>query len=409
MIDLTKIQYRAIAVDGDGRQHDIRDCIMDFGWEENEGELSARISFTAKSGHLPGLANPGSLIAILASGGGIMDTEVARGYVASWEPVWQGSGDTLRCTCYDELYNLQKSHDNLYFPSGTRTRPAVEGILNACGIPVGKYQGPDVTHGKMKFNNRALADTILGLMDDAEKKSGRKCLVRASAGKAQVIPRGSNKEVYVFREDNTDSVGMCISTASLVTRVKVIGQADDEGRSSVEATLDGLTEYGIRQKIYVRGSDETIEAAKSAAQEILGSEGRIKEELTVQGPDVPIVRKGDLVYLTARAAKGYYYVKGVRHDADSGSMSMDLEKAKGGEPGDGGAGGQKSYNVGDVVDFHGGTHYISSYPEARGYAARAGKAKITQKDGSGKAHPWHLIHEDEGSNVYGWVDSGTFS
>lgn len=69
---------------------------------------------------------------------------------------------------------------------------------------------------------------------------------------------------------------------------------------------------------------------------------------------------------------------------------------------------KKSYGVGDIVNFHGGTHYYSSYPGAKGYSARAGKAKITIVNGSGKAHPWHLIHTDSGSNVYGWVDEGTF-
>lgn len=68
----------------------------------------------------------------------------------------------------------------------------------------------------------------------------------------------------------------------------------------------------------------------------------------------------------------------------------------------------KSYKVGDIVNFHGGTHYYSSYPGAKGYSARAGKAKITIANGSGKAHSWHLIHTDSGSNVYGWVDDGTF-
>lgn len=68
----------------------------------------------------------------------------------------------------------------------------------------------------------------------------------------------------------------------------------------------------------------------------------------------------------------------------------------------------KSYKVGDIVNFHGGTHYVSSYTGAKGYSARAGKAKITIANGSGKTHPWHLIHIDSGSNVYGWVDEGTF-
>ena len=41
----------------------------------------------------------------------------------------------------------------------------------------------------------------------------------------------------------------------------------------------------------------------------------------------------------------------------------------------------------------------------------AGKAKITLGPncaGNGKAHPWHLVHMDSKSNVYGWVDEGTF-
>lgn len=69
---------------------------------------------------------------------------------------------------------------------------------------------------------------------------------------------------------------------------------------------------------------------------------------------------------------------------------------------------KKNYSVGDIVNFHGGIHYYSSYPGAKGYSVRAGKAKITIANGLGKAHPWHLIHTDSGSNVYGWVDDGTF-
>lgn len=74
---------------------------------------------------------------------------------------------------------------------------------------------------------------------------------------------------------------------------------------------------------------------------------------------------------------------------------------------------KKTYKVGDIVTFKGGTHYVSSYKNAKGYAASAGKAKITlgpNCKGNGKAHPWHLIHTSGSkSNVYGWVDEGTFS
>ena len=223
---------------------------------------------------------------------------------------------------------------------------------------------------------------------------------------SDVVERGTNTDVYVFRVDNTKSISQSISTASLVTRVKVLGQADDDGNSPVEATVDGLTKYGIRQRIYTRGKDESLDEAKTAAQKIIDEDGVIDEEITVQAPDVPFIRKGDLVYVMIGSAQNYYYVVGIRHDCDNYSMTMDLELAKTETATQ--TTKKKDYNVGDIVNFKGGTHYVSSYSGSRGYSARAGKAKITIKNGSGKTHPWHLIHTDSGSNVYGWVDDGTF-
>lgn len=72
----------------------------------------------------------------------------------------------------------------------------------------------------------------------------------------------------------------------------------------------------------------------------------------------------------------------------------------------------KTYKKGDIVQFKGGTHYVSSYPGAKGSSAKPGPAKITQDKtckGNGGAHPYHLVHTDKTSNVYGWVDEGTFT
>lgn len=62
----------------------------------------------------------------------------------------------------------------------------------------------------------------------------------------------------------------------------------------------------IRQRIYTRGKDESLADAKSAAQEILDEDGKIKKEIKVQSPDVPFVRKGDLVYVISELAQSYY-------------------------------------------------------------------------------------------------------
>ena len=49
MIDLSKITYRVVVMDGDGNQYNITDYVRNLGWEEGENELSLRSSFTARN------------------------------------------------------------------------------------------------------------------------------------------------------------------------------------------------------------------------------------------------------------------------------------------------------------------------------------------------------------------------
>lgn len=58
--------------------------------------------------------------------------------------------------------------------------------------------------------------------------------------------------------------------------------------------------------------------------------------------------------------------------------------------------------VGDPVRFSGGMHYTSANGST-GYKAKAGPARVTRFL-EGRKHPYHVIHTDGTSNVYGWVD-----
>lgn len=65
------------------------------------------------------------------------------------------------------------------------------------------------------------------------------------------------------------------------------------------------------------------------------------------------------------------------------------------------------YKVGDTVQFAGGTHYASSNASS-GTSVKAGPAKITAL-AKGAKHPYHVIHTDSTSTVYGWVDATAIS
>lgn len=64
-------------------------------------------------------------------------------------------------------------------------------------------------------------------------------------------------------------------------------------------------------------------------------------------------------------------------------------------------------DIGTVVNFAGGKHYTSANAIS-GSNAKAGPAKITAISANGK-HPFHVIHTDATSNVYGWVDASAIS
>lgn len=70
-----------------------------------------------------------------------------------------------------------------------------------------------------------------------------------------------------------------------------------------------------------------------------------------------------------------------------------------------------TYNVGDIVDFAGGTSYVSS-DAVSGSTAKATKAKITAKADKAK-HPYHVraVNDNGGytTGVWGWVDANTIS
>jgi LysM repeat protein len=62
-----------------------------------------------------------------------------------------------------------------------------------------------------------------------------------------------------------------------------------------------------------------------------------------------------------------------------------------------------SHKVGEIVQFNGSKHYTSAAGSS-GSTAKAGPAKITAVS-AGAKHPYHIIHTDSTSNVYGWVDA----
>jgi len=191
---------------------------------------------------------------------------------------------------------------------------------------LGDVQGPNIALAKQVFRGDTLADMIYSVLNEAKKKGGGKWIIRSKQGKIDVVRLGQNTPVYVFSAyTNVDSINDRQDIEEMVTRVKIIGAEDKEGKAPVVATLDGRTEFGTLQELVYQRQFDTPAAAKSAAEDILKERGQPRRMRKVIAPDLPFLRKGDKVKVEAGTLIGYYIVSGVIHDAANRIMVMEVE------------------------------------------------------------------------------------
>lgn len=329
MLDLNKVEYRVVAVSPDGQQFDLTDITHGLGWSEAEKELSAKITLKLANADFGGKnisesVQPFTPIFIYANG-----SEVIRGTVQTWG-VRETNGELfLNITAADEVQALRHNQDYFYFTDGHSSTAILEEILGKWNVPH-ELQIQEVTHAKKVFNKKYLIDMIEEVLEDIKEKDGGVYFVRAKGGVVQIIPRGTNETTYHFDIDDTlVRAEEDFDVSAIVTRVLVVAKGKEEGHQSIEATLDGKTDLGVRQVIYERGNKTTLEEAQKAAEKILKEQGDAKHDLSIEAPDVPDLRKGDRIRVRGSNQQDlYYFVKSIRHNAASQKMTLDLDEDK---------------------------------------------------------------------------------
>lgn len=332
MIDLRKIEYRVVCITPGGEQLDITPACTDLGWEEGAKELAIRISLKMYNGQYGGKffsesVQPGTPIYIYAIIDGSAQ-EVARGFVEKWTPTFTNGQTAIDIEAYDEMHALRHNQDDKFYNDDTGTKAIITDILDSWNVPY-DYQGPDVKHAKTVFRKKHLCDMISNILDEAKKKDAGFYFARAKEGVVQIIPRGTNEDIYHFDEQDsavraTDS----FDSTNMITRVVILGKGDEDGKQKVEATVNGKTEFGVRQAIIDRPKDKSLDDATKTANEMLKEKGSLARKTTLEAPDLPFLRKGDRIRVKAGTVQGYFFVKSIRHNADDRKMTMEIDEDK---------------------------------------------------------------------------------
>ena len=333
MLDLEKLSYRLVSVTPEGQQLDLTDVATALGWSEGEKELSAKIQFKlsadAKLGDkfLTDLVKPNSPVFVYADMGNGFE-EVCRGNVQKWELVETNKSFALQIETADEAHALRQSEDDFYFTDGHSSTAILEEILNKWGVPH-EIHIKDDKHSKKVYRKKNLADMLADVLKDLKEKGGGVYFIRAKNGIIEIIPRGSNETIYCFDvKENLIRTQESFDIGQIVTRVQVVAKSKDEGHQKIESTVDGKTEFGVKQRIYTRGDKESLAEAETAAKKILDEQGDAKHKLSVESPDLPTLRKGDRIRITSTLGEGYYFVKSIRHNAATAKMTFEIDEDK---------------------------------------------------------------------------------
>ena len=275
---------------------------LDLSEQENQLAQSATIDLfnTLVDGkYLTGLLTVRNRVTIYANDGERSD-EVFRGFIWA-RPYTSGLEDReLTLKCYDHLIYLQESEEAQYFSAGKSSKDVVSSLCSKWGVKL-DWSYSTITHSKMALRG-PLSDIIMSdVLDLVKDRTGAKYVIRSEKDVMKVMGVGQNSTVYSFKsKENAIQTRSESTMDGMITKVVILGKADDDGRQPVEATVDGDTStYGTLQKIISRNENTALADAKKEAEGILKESGQPFWEWQVRAPDIPWIRKGDKVYVNA--------------------------------------------------------------------------------------------------------------
>lgn len=325
----------------------------------------------------------------------------------------RNSKNTIPIKAYDDCVRLCNNKDSFSYKDKT-----AEYIFKDCVKKLGLLLGGSVGTGhkisELIKKGTTYWDVIQDALSQTYKSTGVRYYVYAQKGKIYLKKRTVSKTMPVLSQaTNIESYDFNRSIYDTRTRLQLTTSKGTKKGSTVISSLE--KKIGKFQDVETVDEDIKNSEIKQRINVFKWEKGIVKKTLKVTATgDISCV-SGACVYVEIPeiGAKRMMYIDEDSHTFQNGkhTMTLTLSYDSTADKSDAGSSQNKAYKVGDIVQFKGGHHYVSSDAKnPAGSKCAAGPAKITQINSASWAkHPYHLVHTNSSSRVYGWVDKGTFS
>lgn len=324
----------------------------------------------------------------------------------------QGKQKRMELTAYDSGIYLANNKDTFVY-EGKTASDIFRDCCNRYGIPMGEVAACSYVIPELTKSKTTAFDAILDALSLEYDATGIRHYVSSDKGKLSLLTRRENILQWVIETgQNLTSYDYSRSIEDIRTRVKMV---TNDGTSVAEASDAALeSKFGIFQEVMVPDENLTEAEINDLVKSVLAEKSASKRVVDLECLGIPDVISGLGVFViipeleinrTFYVDEDTHVFEGEKHTMRlSMTVANDLNKEAGG-----GGAPRSGYQVGDIVQFNGGYHYVSSSASnPTGSKCKPGPAKITLI-AKGAKHPYHLIHTDGQSRVYGWVDEGAFS
>ena len=337
-LDLRAISYRLITYPKGKAPIDITVLCSKIIHKERKGAFVAILDVSLKNikeeeyGWLHSHVAVTTPVRLQASEDGEEWITIFFGLIYRWQT--NAKGHEIELTAYDLLYPLMQSEDHYYFSEGMTGRARIEHITKDRGIKLAPIKGLTEKLPK-KVATGSIARTIEEIVEENNKKTKDKALVRADEnGRLDAFIMGKNDVVYEITDWSISESSHEESIEDLVTIVKVYGNSEkDDKRPPLQATHKRNTALGEITRVVKSSADDKSEADKEA-KEILEEYAKPKKVINVTVPDIPFLKKGDLLRVATGTVGGFkdgkqvplpFIVKDIQRDVSKRTMTIELE------------------------------------------------------------------------------------
>lgn len=240
--------------------------------------------------------------------------------------------------------------------------------------------------------NSAVYEKLIQLCADICKRNGKKKVLWLGSKEKTLAYTPKSDEMVLtahrwFANKSCPGDWLYSRYGELSSRINALLGSGSSNDAGSDTKPSGSILYYVQSGAYSKRENADAQATK----------------LKAAGFDV-MIKIADNLYKVQTGA----YSKKANADAQLAKL-----KAKGFDAfvttnGGGAASGSTEIVKGDVVQFAGGPHYKSANETTSSGNPTAGPAKVTAIS-KGAKHPYHVIHTDGQSSVYGWIDADKIS